>query len=283
MLNLLLKLLPRHRYYLEAFGGSATLLFAKKRAEFEVYNDIDSNLVNFFRVLRDKPKELWRKLWLTPFSHEEYKYCSENYKNAEDPVEKARMFFVAVKQAFGGRLTAKSWVVEKFGHSGSGKHNSAEIYKNTIKELLIYAKRLQGIFIENKDWREILDYYNDWEKEGVFYLDPPYYPSVKKLQNDYEYTMTEQDHEELIDWCLNKAKVNVMLSGYPNELYNELDKAGWKRYCKKIPCFAKATTYNSNFIGEGVYNEEDYRTDCVWVNYISEFELPTLFPLDNLE
>jgi len=283
MLNLLLKLLPRHRYYLEAFGGSATLLFAKKRAEFEVYNDIDSNLVNFFRVLRDKPKELWRKLWLTPFSREEYKYCSENYKNAEDPVEKARMFFVAVRQAFGGILTAKSWAVEKFGHSGRGKHNGAEIYKNTIKELLIYAKRLQGIFIENKDWREILDYYNDWEKEGVFYLDPPYYPSVKKLQNDYEYTMTEQDHEELIDWCLNKAKVNVMLSGYPNELYNELDKAGWKRYCEKIPCFVKGRTYNSNFIGEGVYKEEDYRTDCVWVNYIPEFELPTLFSLDNLE
>ena len=73
LVSKLLPCVPQHKYYCEVFGGSAALLFAKQPAEFEVYNDTDSGLVNFFRVLRDPEKfqKFYHKVCLTPYSRYE--------------------------------------------------------------------------------------------------------------------------------------------------------------------------------------------------------------------
>lgn len=76
----IIKLFPPHSIYVEPFGGAAHVLFAKEPSPVEVYNDIDSGLVNFFRVLRD-PKsfgELALLCSLTPYSREEYYYFRKN-------------------------------------------------------------------------------------------------------------------------------------------------------------------------------------------------------------
>ena len=71
-------MLPAHHTYVEAFGGAASLLFAKRRATLEVYNDIDSGLVTFFRCLRDQPEQLARLLRFTPYAREEFTVCRRN-------------------------------------------------------------------------------------------------------------------------------------------------------------------------------------------------------------
>ncbi len=87
-------LLPRHATYVEAFSGAASVLFAKARVTLEVYNDIDSGLVTFFRVLRDQPTELARRLRLTPYSREEFIGCRDAWQNTHDDVERARRWYV---------------------------------------------------------------------------------------------------------------------------------------------------------------------------------------------
>lgn len=96
MVAKLLPLIPPHRIYVEPFGGGASLLFAKKPSPVEVYNDLDSGLVNFFRVLRDPKKfeRLHKLVSLTPYSREEYDFCRATWETCDDDVERAYRWYV---------------------------------------------------------------------------------------------------------------------------------------------------------------------------------------------
>lgn len=83
---------PEHKSYVEPCGGGASVLLQKQRSELETYNDIDGNVVNFFRVLRDQPEELIKKIWLTPWARTEYEMA---YQKCDDDIEKARRFYMA--------------------------------------------------------------------------------------------------------------------------------------------------------------------------------------------
>ena len=102
MVQKLLHYIPPHRTYVEVFGGGASLLFAKEPSPVEVYNDIDSGVVNFFRVLRDKEKfkKFYEKVVLTPYSREEHYYCRNTWRDCADDIERAYRWFVMVRQGF---------------------------------------------------------------------------------------------------------------------------------------------------------------------------------------
>jgi len=106
----ILPFIPRHRVYVEVFGGGASLLFAKEPSPVEVYNDIWSDVVNFFRVLRDDGifKKFYNFVINTPYSREEFYWCNEHYNETKDDVEKAWVFFVLIRQSFSGGF-ANSW------------------------------------------------------------------------------------------------------------------------------------------------------------------------------
>lgn len=88
--------LPPHRVYVEPFGGAASVLMKKPRAFAEVYNDLDSEMVNLFRTVRDRGGELAEKLRLTPFAREEFDMA---WLPCEDPLERARR--TVVRSAMG--------------------------------------------------------------------------------------------------------------------------------------------------------------------------------------
>ena len=81
--------IPKHDVYLEPFAGSLAVLFNKQRSHIETVNDIDGEIVNFFRILRDRSGELERAIEFTPFSRSEYKAA---YEKSEDDLERARMW-----------------------------------------------------------------------------------------------------------------------------------------------------------------------------------------------
>ena len=82
---------PAHQCYVEPFGGAAGVLLRKVPSQFEIYNDLDSAIVTFFRVVRERPDELMRALILTPFSRQEY---ADAYEPTTDDLEQARRLFV---------------------------------------------------------------------------------------------------------------------------------------------------------------------------------------------
>lgn len=214
----LLPLLPEHQTYVEAFGGGASLLFAKEPSPVEVYNDVDEGLVGFFRVLRD-PRQLGRLKRLadlTPYSRSEYDLSKRTWRDETDPALRAYRWFVVARMSFGGKF-GDSWgsVVTS---SNRGMADTAARWLGACAALPAIQERLLRVQVECQDWRTILRRYD--RPETLFYLDPPY-PSSTRRSGGYAHELSEADHAELVDRVLT-LKGKVLLSGYRTPIYRPL-------------------------------------------------------------
>jgi len=232
LVKYILPYVPLHKIYVEVFGGGAQLLFAKPPSPVEVYNDVDERLVTFFRVLRDKEKfeELYRRLYLTPFSRQEFYYCRDNIDKEEDEIEKARMFFVITEQSFAGNLKTWGYSIESLvGGMAQGLH----AWLSKIESLPEVVERLKRVQIENYDFRKIFEIYDT--EDTFFYCDPPYIQRNKEKY--YRHLMSLEDHQDLVK-CLLDLKGKAILSGFDHEVYKPLEENGWKKIEVNVVNFA---------------------------------------------
>jgi len=221
-LDWLLPLLPKTHIYCEAFAGSASVLLNREPSPVEILNDIDSEITNFFQVLRDGPEELIEKLYLTPFSREEYKKAIL-MKGRKDlcPVERARLFFIRAEQVrigLGQTATLGRWAWCKHT-SRRGMAGAVSRWLNRIVALWAVAERLRRVQIENDDAFNVIKRYDS--KDTLFYLDPPYPHEVRGDPKAYEYEMSVYDHRRLAE-LLHSLKGKVALSGYKGPLLEKL-------------------------------------------------------------
>ncbi|RLG02027.1 MAG: hypothetical protein DRN49_00110 [Thaumarchaeota archaeon] len=163
LLPYLLKAVPKHHCYVEVFGGGGYLLLNKKRSKVEVYNDINGDVVNLFRVLRDNGDQLIRRLKYTPYSRQllgEIKAKTE----FSDDIERAWAYFILLNQTFNARG-------RKSGFAYARVKNHANIFKRLVDNLEQVVERLRGVVIECLDWKECMERY---ESENTFaYCLPP--------------------------------------------------------------------------------------------------------------
>lgn len=258
----LLPLIPPHQVYVEPFGGGAQLLFAKEPSPVEVYNDIDSGLVNFFRVLRDEEKfeKFYRKVCLTPYSREEYYYCCENHDSCDDEIEKAWMFYMVARQSFGGRF-GNSWGFQ-VKTSSRGMALGCSSWLSAIECLPEIRQRLLRVQIEHLDFRKVFETYDT--TETFFYCDPPYIPETRK-GGGYRFEMTAEDHKDLVEILLG-IKGMAILSGYAHEIYLPLEQAGWKRTDFDVSCSVVGRTRGTGILGEGATHKKGQRrVESVWI------------------
>jgi DNA adenine methylase len=221
----ILSFMPSHKIYVELFGGGGSILLKKPRSYAEIYNDLDSEIVNLFRVTRDKGEELKEKLYFTPYSRNEYLL---SFQKTDDPLEQARR--TVIRSFFGFGSIA---VLCGEGESHPGFKSSVKMsgtspgptWREYPDALTAIIDRLRCVVIENKNALELLPVHDS--AETVFYTDPPYLPSVRDPGEDYRYEMTEADHIELAE-KLNGVKGSVLISGYHSDLYDELYK-DWTR------------------------------------------------------
>jgi DNA adenine methylase len=240
-------LLPPHRTYVEAYCGSAALLFSKPRSKVEVINDLDSDLFNFFLTVRDPEKcaALADAVEKTPYSRNEFARCKELEATVTEPVERARIFFVLSRQAFGS-VTGITWA---YGRS------SMKSFHQAISLFEPVCQRLQRVQIENLPALTVIDKYDTFRT--VFFIDPPYLPSTRIRQTGYRYEMDEEDHRELLA-RLTTIKGKVMLCGYPSELYDEM-LPGWRKVERAERC-------RTGGLRDGQAERPD-RIEAVWMNY----------------
>jgi len=163
----------------EPFGGAAGVLFNKPKSKVEVYNDLNGDIVHFFRVLRERPDELKEWLERVPFARELHdKWATEFYngERLEGPIERAGRFFFLRYSQFGGKIDGDN------GFRTSKGTSEAQSYANKVDRLEVFAERLRRVTLENRDWRELLEAYDG--VDTVFYLDPPYQGTEGMYESD---------------------------------------------------------------------------------------------------
>ena len=219
-LDWLLPLLPKTQHFCEPFAGSAAVLLNRKPAPVETYNDIDGELVNFFRVLREQKEALIEAIGLTPFSREEFKLAISQPTEKLTDLERARRFFICARQVRTGLAqTASSG---RWAHclltSRAGMAGAVSRWLGSVEDLSEIAQRLLRVQIENASAIEVIQRYDS--EETLFYCDPPY-PHKSRGSMAYEYEMADDEHRELAR-VLRSVKGKVALSGYHCDLMQEL-------------------------------------------------------------
>jgi DNA adenine methylase len=224
---------PRHRIYVEPFGGSAAVLLRKSRSEVEVYNDMDGEICNLIRTVRDNGDELARKVYFTSYSREEF---IKSFEPSSDPIEQARRTIIRSYQGFGsGYITntpGSKCTRPEYGFRIGWriKGNLPNIVWDGVPESIVaIMSRLRGVVLENLDYKEVIRK-NDTE-ETLVYADPPYVSGTRDNGNDYRFELTEADHIELAKLLCETAG-SAVVSGYHSELYDELYK-DWAVYKHK--------------------------------------------------
>jgi DNA adenine methylase len=188
---------PKHRRYVEPFGGSAAVLLNKPPSYIEVFNDLNSDIVHFFEVVRERKEELQEWLRRTPYSrelHEQWARAFYQGERPDDDLERAGRWYYLRYTQYGGKLDRFS------GFKTSIKRNEARSLRGATEHLDDVVTRFREVILENQDYREVLDRYD--RPDTLFYLDPPY------VETTYNYYGTgEFDHQQL-------AGVLAELAGY---------------------------------------------------------------------
>lgn len=216
--------MPEHLVYLEPFFGSGAVLFNKQASRIETVNDLDGNIVNLFKVIRDQPEELARVVSMTPYSREEYYLAYSALDSQLADLERARLFLARCWMGRGGKTSDRTgW-----------RHNIDPVTVNAINDwnglpAIIYqaTERLKQVQIEKQDAVEVIGRYN--REDCLIYADPPYLLETRTKRH-YAHEMKNDQHITLLE-ALNKHNGYVLLSGYDSDLYNDL-LHGWSKLTK---------------------------------------------------
>lgn len=206
---------PPHETYVDLFGGSGAVLIQKPPARYEVFNDLDSEVTNFFEVLRERAKDFSRAIQFTPYSRKEF---AKSLEHCPEPFERARRFYSLCWMSLSYNYRRNSgWRL--LPRNAGGGHVPANLFAQT-KHLLAIARRLKTVQFENRDYREVLKV---CDHPGILiYADPPYPGYCERL---YNVPFSGGDYAELIT-LLSCSKAMVVLSGYA-DLAENLQLQGW--------------------------------------------------------
>jgi DNA adenine methylase len=236
---------PQHETYVELFGGAASVLMRKSRSMGEVYNDLDDEVVNVFRVLRDREsaKELTRLLQLTPFAYSEYK---EAYEYSDDPIERARRMILRSFAGIGSDSVQRKHAGFRGLKNNESGVTAALEWSRYPAAIQYFVERLQSVVIECRDATRLINVYD--REKTLFYIDPPYMMSTRSTASvRYRYEMDDSEHKELSN-RLHEVKGMVVVSGYSSDLYDRL-YAGWT----KVEHSSKA-------------QNGKHRVECLWLS-----------------
>ncbi len=241
---------PPHQVYVEPFGGAAGVLMQKPRSHGEVYNDLDGDIVNLFRVLQgtESRAALTELLILTPYARDEFDLA---WQHTDEPVERARRTVIRAQMGFGSAGASKGTTgfrIDCYRQYGTAQ----QLWARYPEQLATIGQRLAGVLIENRPAVDIMLGHDT--PNALHYVDPPYMHDtrVRGAQKGryYRHELDDQQHAELLA-TLKTLQGMVVLSGYPSELYSRALE-GW--------------TINQTSARISAGRGGDTRTECLWIN-----------------
>lgn len=234
--------MPPHRVYVEPYGGGGSVMLSKEPSDLDVINDLDGDVINFFRVLRERPDELARAIELTPFALAE---LDLSYEPTDEPVERARRVYV---RSWQGRGTSRGqWRVGWRRQTQSDKASALRDWQRPLDNLYAVAARLRQVQIDQDDAIRCILRYD--RPDTLFYCDPPYPAETRGRwkTSAYQHEMTTEDHERLAETLMDIQGM-ALVSGYGCELYDRL-YVDWRRVERDVPA-----------------DGGDMRTEVLWIS-----------------
>lgn len=235
--------------YLEIFGGSGSVLFSKVPHEVEIFNDMNGDLVNFFKVVREKPEQLRDALSLMPYSRELFNELQGKFVGRQlsldkefgelDNFQRAVEWFYVLSASFSAKM-GHGW-----GYSYIG--NQAKSFFNKLDKFTQIATRLRNVQIDCRDYREIFGSIKErMARELMIYVDPPYVGT-----NYYKHCNVWgiEEHKELAKW-LNRlsdwgAKIALSYYDFP-ELSEWYNSDRWSIHSTDIVKYSRGTTMSDD-------------------------------------
>lgn len=233
--------MPPHTTYLEPYFGSGAVLFNKPPVALETINDKSGDVVNLFRVIRQRPEELARAVQWTPYARDEFKAA---HNPASDELERARRFLVKCWQS----IRVKTGSISGWRcRSTADDAYRVRQWNDLPENIAAVAERLKEVQIENRPALQVIGRYD--HPDVLIYADPPY---LLEGRNGaiYEDEMSESDHAELLDALLAHSGP-VILSGYDSQLYNSR-LTEWSRKERKQ-----------------IIETGQTRTEVIWINSVA--------------
>lgn len=231
----ILSYFPTHKNYVECYGGTGIVLLNKPRCESEVYNDLNTDLVNLYTVVRDNPDELYYSLLNTDTTKEDFLQALPD--SDDDEIEQAAKYFLRSRLSYGGQGEYYACTTQQ----------QLNTLNSSIDEIFKTSKRLQGVEIT------CLPACVSYDKRTLIYADPPYIGDERSSKNMYKHEMTRHDHIVFLEQCL-KTKAMVIISGYDSALYDEY-LGEWTRVeLDASVSYQKGSKYN--------------RKEILWMNYL---------------
>jgi DNA adenine methylase len=253
-------LLPDHLHYVEPYCGSLAVLMAKRPAPHETVNDLDGDLMTFWRVLREQPEELERVCALTPHSRAEHQAA---YEPAESELEVARRVYVQLTQGRSAKLKRSGW--RHFVKPAGSSVGMPAYQAGYVDRMAAAAERLAGVSLESMPALDLIVKYGA-DPDVLLYVDPPYLGSTRGHSEDgYRHEMRDEARHRQLATALHAARATVVLSGYPSDLYDLELYSGWDRHTM------------STGTGQGA-NRWGNRTEVLWSNRPLNLN-PTLFDM----
>lgn len=240
---------PEHQCYVEPFGGAAGVLLQKPRSYAEVYNDLDGDVVNFFRVLQDPAlrEQLTERVLLTPYARSEF---DKAWRPARGQVERARRLAIRAQMGFGSAGATKGstgFRVDTKRAYGTAQALWAQ-YPENIAQV---GERFAGVLIENRSALEVMLQHD--APSTLHFVDPPYVFETRQMNKGsiyYRHELSDREHLAMLE-ALEALEGMVVLSGYESELYAQRLRH-WERH----------TTLSRIAGNRGA----KLRTEVVWLN-----------------
>lgn len=229
--NVLIQKMPDHSHYIEPFGRTASVLLQKSKVPYELYNDIDKQVTNFFRVLRDTPSALYNACQALPYSEDLY-YHFLNKPISGDPITQAQRFFYINRAGYmGNQITGF--------RADTPQRSYSRFYYAETKRFFAISKRLQGVEILNKDVKKIINLHRD-NPHAFFFLDPPYLDGTSYYDHRFEWK-----HHQALAQVLQQVKGKVMIClSYHKDTHRLYTGLGYR-----------VETVNSHYFSGRIINE----------------------------
>lgn len=192
-------LIPEHQVYCEVFSGAAWVFFSKRESKVEVINDLDSDLISFYRCVQNHLEEFLKQFKYLLTSREWFEdWKAQLETRGLTDIQKAARYYYIQRLAFGGRVRNRSYGVQIDGRTPRVNLLRLE------EEMSAIHLRLAHVRVENLSWKEFIERYD--KPDTFFYCDPPYYQCP-----DYKHNFVLEDFISLAD-TLKDIKGKFMLS-----------------------------------------------------------------------